>query len=270
MDVQPHIRVISMVSDLFIKRRVHALTEREICTKCYLAEMVSDEVTGACPFRFIEECCARFTKTYDRILTRERKRDWQEILDVIESNVVTDTVRSPLVRDPTTITQAEIDDAIEQACICMDERKNAEHRRWMDVKRQTLSKTVTGDYISRDDSSNVSRTIRSLHSQHEIDVRYAIETLGLMARRHGTEFLSIVGAIDVFVDVVIKTDNHRILLSSARAAMDIARSDGAELLLSTGVARRLLTVVQDDQYPIHVKNACAGALGWIYGSISVN
>ena len=256
------------ISDAFIKHRARNLAKEEACKNCYLAEILLDETTGECPFRFIEECCGRFEKIYDRIYAREKKRKWQEIFDTVEdaTGVV---AQSQQVRDPATITQSEIDAAIEEACRRMDELRHAEHRRWLDSKLRSIDDHVS-ENLSRDDSSNASRMVRRLQSANEIDVRYAIESLGLMARKYGPDFLQIVGAIDVFVKLVITTENPRIVASCARATVDIAQHGGAMILLENGVARRMVMVVQDGRYPTHVKKVCAEALGWIYGTVSQN
>ncbi len=252
------------VTDAFIQRRAFRLAKQKGCNNCYLTKMLSEK---QCPFQFIEECCGRFAKIYERIYTQEKRRKWVELIDTVDNEIGAIERTSTPLYDPATITQQEIDDAIDRACVRADKKKHEEYREWMDIKLDRLNKAVDDN-----DSNNfeLSRTMRAMQSDSEIDVRYAIDIFRSMTQKHGIEFLSVTGILDVFMDVVLTTDNPRTLKTCARALSQLAQNGGSELIIERGIAHRMANIVRNEKCPIWLKMVCAETLGWVYGLISIN
>lgn len=252
------------IAEQFITRRVTELTKKDVCKDCYLKNYIKEQFEEEdCPFRFIEECCDRFKRKYDIIYKRESKRKWEEILEFVD-NDYDKPFEYKTVRDPETITQQEIDEIINIACEKQDKIADEKYVHYLKNKQDKLL-AIISEGTPRDDTSRAHEYLHALDGDNEVYIRFAIESIGFMARRHGAEFIELIGIYPKLKEVLQKNStNNRIINALSMAFTEIALNGGAGHLLSNNITETLVDIIRNKDISFITRKECAKAVGFIY------
>jgi len=254
-----------IVSEKFLHRRAYMLTKEKECQNCYLVPLLQEYDTTIlkCPFSFMEFGCNKFLKTYEKILRKEKRRDWDTLETLIcQSHGKQDENEECVNFDDINISPELLDELINGTCESIEEEKNTRKESWIKHQVEAMDKKI--NIKDTYDKDNIIEILHAFESKEKTYKRYAIQAIGEISKTHGFEFINTVGAMVELEDVfekALEENDVLTLITISETYFLIALSGGAKTLLESKILKTMMSYIRDGNSQLKIKRRFSLVIG---------